>query len=127
ARALVEHLKYRSAGTVEYLVDKETGQVIFLEMNARIQVEHPITEEAFGIDLVAAQLLLALGKDPNLPVVNPVPDATAMQIRINAEDHQKNFMPSPGVVENISFPGGPGIRVDTHVYPGYTIPPYYDS
>ena len=127
ARSLVETLKYRGAGTVEFLVDKQSGDVVFLEVNARIQVEHPITEEAYGVDLVAAQLQLALGQEVELPDVAPVPAAAAFEIRINAEDPDNNFMPSPGTIQVAHFPSGPGIRVDSHVYDGYRFPPYYDS
>ncbi|MDV8022723.1 acetyl/propionyl/methylcrotonyl-CoA carboxylase subunit alpha [Rhodococcus sp. IEGM 1330] len=127
SRALVEALRYRGAGTVEFLVDIESGDVVFLEMNARIQVEHPVTEEAFGIDLVAAQLRLALGQDPQLPNVPPVPSSAVIELRINAEDPNNDFRPSPGVIEHVSWPVGPGVRVDTHVFDGYAFPPFYDS
>jgi len=127
SRALVRALQYRGAGTVEFLVDTESEDVVFLEMNARIQVEHPVTEEAFGIDLVAAQLRLALGKDPQLPDVPPVPPAVAIEVRINAEDPDNYFRPNPGLVTDVHWPDGPGIRVDTHIREGYAFPPFYDS
>ncbi|MFD3582277.1 biotin carboxylase N-terminal domain-containing protein [Streptomyces sp. NPDC058683] len=127
SRALVRALRYRGAGTVEFLVDTESEDVVFLEMNARIQVEHPVTEEAYGIDLVAAQLRQALGRDPELPDVPPVPPATAIELRINAEDPDDGFRPNPGVIDRVRWPAGPGIRVDTHVEDGYAFPPYYDS
>lgn len=127
ARSLVEHLKYRGAGTVEYLVDTESDAIIFLEVNARIQVEHPVTEEAYGIDLVAAQLRLALGIDPGLPTVEPTPSSSVIEIRVNAEDPDSGFSPKPGRVTEFRVPQGPGIRFDTHLYAGYDIPPYYDS
>lgn len=127
SRALVKALSYRGAGTVEFLVDTESEDIVFLEMNARIQVEHPVTEEAFGIDLVAAQLRLALGQDPGLPDVPPVPGAAVIELRINAEDPDNDFRPSPGVIDRVVWPTGPGLRVDTHVYDGYPFPPFYDS
>ncbi len=127
SRALVKALKYRGAGTVEFLVDTETEDVVFLEVNARIQVEHPVTEEAFGIDLVSAQLRLALGQDPELPDVGPVPHAVAMEIRINAEDPNADFMPNSGTISSVSWPRGPGIRIDTQIVEGYKFPPFYDS
>jgi acetyl-CoA carboxylase biotin carboxylase subunit len=127
SRALVEALKYRGAGTVEFLVDTETEDVVFLEVNARIQVEHPVTEEAFGVDLVAAQLRLALGLDPELPEVGPVPPAAVIELRINAEDPETDFMPNSGTISQLSWPRGPGIRIDTHIEEGYAFPPFYDS
>ncbi|TFD46947.1 ATP-grasp domain-containing protein [Cryobacterium frigoriphilum] len=127
SRALVKALRYRGAGTVEFLVDTESDDVVFLEMNARIQVEHPVTEEAFGIDLVAAQLRLALGLDPQLPDVPPVPPVVAIEVRINAEDPDQDFRPNPGLISRVEWPVGPGIRVDTHIENGYQFPPFYDS
>lgn len=127
SRRLVAALRYRGAGTVEFLVDTETDDVVFLEVNARIQVEHPVTEEAFGVDLVAAQLLLALGKDPQLPEVGPVPPVSVIELRINAEDPHNDFMPNAGTLTEVSWPRGPGIRIDTQVETGYNFPPYYDS
>lgn len=127
SRALVRELRYRGAGTVEFMVDTRSEDVIFLEMNARIQVEHPVTEEAFGIDLVAAQLRLALGLDPELPQLPPVPPAAAIEVRINAEDPLQGFRPAPGRIDTVTWPRGPGIRVDTHLENGYAFPPYYDS
>jgi len=127
AAALVRELRYAGAGTVEFLVDTESDDVVFLEMNARIQVEHPVTEEAYGIDLVAAQLLLALGRPTGLPDVPPVPPAAVIECRINAEDPLHDFRPTPARFGPITWPAGPGIRVDTHVEPGYAFPPFYDS
>ena len=127
ARALVETLRYRGAGTVEFLADTLTDDLVFLEVNARIQVEHPVTEEAYGIDLVAAQLRLALGRDPQLPDVPPVPHSAVIELRLNVEDPHDGFRPSPGTIDRADWPRGPGIRVDTHVYDGYRFPPYYDS
>jgi acetyl-CoA carboxylase biotin carboxylase subunit len=127
SRALMQALAYRGAGTVEFLVDTESEAVVFLEVNARIQVEHPVTEEAYGIDLVAAQLRLALGWDPELPDVPPVPPATVIELRINAEDPENDFRPSPGTISQVRWPTGPGIRVDTQLESGYRFPPFYDS
>jgi acetyl-CoA carboxylase biotin carboxylase subunit len=127
SRALVTVLRYRGAGTVEFLVDTESEDVIFLEVNARIQVEHPVTEEAFGVDLVAAQLLLALGRDPQLPDVGPVPPAAVIEMRINAEDPNADFQPNSGDITRLVWPQGPGIRIDTFVEDGATVPPFYDS
>lgn len=127
SRALVEKLAYRGAGTVEFLVDTTSEDVVFLEVNARIQVEHPVTEEAFGVDLVAAQLRLALGQDPELPDVPPIPNSSVIELRINAEDPAQDFRPNPGLIQKVQWPRGPGIRVDTHVYDGYRFPPFYDS
>ena len=127
SRSLVEALKYRGAGTVEFLVDTQSDDVVFLEVNARIQVEHPVTEEAFGVDLVAAQLLLALGEDPALPDLPPTPSSAVIELRINAEDPGLDFRPDPGMIESIDWPRGPGIRVDSHIRDGYLFPPFYDS
>ncbi|GAA1032206.1 acetyl-CoA carboxylase biotin carboxylase subunit [Virgisporangium ochraceum] len=131
ARRLAEHLRYRGAGTCEFLVDAasphDPATVVFLEMNARIQVEHPVTEEAFGIDLVAAQLLLAAGRPHGLPEVPPVPPAHVVECRLTAEDPWHDFRRSPGRITRLDLPRGPGVRVDTHVYESYLFPPYYDS
>jgi acetyl-CoA carboxylase, biotin carboxylase subunit len=127
SRALVEALQYRGAGTVEFLVDTESDDIIFLEVNARIQVEHCVTEEAFGIDLVAAQLRLALGRDPELPDVAAVPAVAVIELRVNAEDPNEDFRPNAGMLEKVVWPKGPGIRIDTQIESGYSFPPYYDS
>lgn len=127
AAALVHALRYRGAGTVEFIVDATSGEAVFLEVNARIQVEHPVTEEAYGIDLVKAQLLLALGRDPELPDVAPTPPLTAMEVRVNAEDPFTGFRPQPGTIGAIRWPRGPGIRIETVIEPGYVFQPYYDS
>src|SRR4029453_10148659 len=123
AADLVRELRYRGAGTVEFLVDTESNPptdddaatVVFLEVNARIQVEHPVTEEAYGVDLVAAQLRLALGQPHGLPTDLPDPACHVLECRLNAEDPTDDFRPSPGRITTASFPRGPGIRVDTHV------------
>jgi len=120
-------LQYRGAGTVEFLVDSERSEFYFLEMNARIQVEHPVTEAVTGLDLVAEQIAIAEGR--------PLRDLSrefehgghAIECRINAEDWLDDFRPSPGTVQSAVFPAGPGIRVDTHVQAGAQVPPYYDS
>ena len=120
-----QHVNYESAGTVEFLLDKE-GNFYFIEMNTRIQVEHPVTEEIFFYDLIKEQIKIAAG----IPVSgrNYFPkNRYAMEVRINAEDPYNNFMPSPGQITNFHKPGGHGVRVDTHAYAGYIIPPYYDS
>ncbi|MGY1602262.1 acetyl-CoA carboxylase biotin carboxylase subunit [Geodermatophilus sp. SYSU D00815] len=127
AADLVRELHYRGAGTVEFLVDTESDAVVFLEVNARIQVEHPVTEEAYGVDLVAAQLRLALGEPHGLPADLPEPTSHVLECRLNAEDPHAGFRPSPGRVTAVRFPRGPGIRVDTHVTDGYLFPPFYDS
>src|SRR6267378_410963 len=117
-------VKYEGVGTVEFLVDKHRN-FYFMEMNTRIQVEHPITEEVINYDLIREQILVAAG----VPISgkNYFPQLHAMECRINAEDPFNGFRPSPGKITNFHSPGGHGIRVDTHVYAGYTIPPNYDS
>src|ERR1700723_3002649 len=116
---------YHNAGTVEFLMD-EDGKLYFIEMNTRIQVEHPVTEMVTGVDLVKAQLLVASGERLPYEQSDVQFRGHAMECRINAED-PKTFMPSPGPIRLWHAPGGPGIRVDSHVYSGYNVPPYYDS
>jgi acetyl-CoA carboxylase biotin carboxylase subunit len=127
SRALARALRYRGAGTVEFLVDTLSDDVVFLEVNARIQVEHPVTEEAFGVDLVAAQLRLALGRPHGLPEPPPLPPAAAIELRINAEDPAADFRPNAGRIGEVRWPTGPGIRIDTQIASGSDFPPYYDS
>jgi acetyl-CoA carboxylase biotin carboxylase subunit len=127
ALALAKSLRYRGAGTVEFLVDIESQAIVFLEMNARIQVEHPVTEEAFGVDLVAEQLRLALGMALTLPKEPMQASGHVIECRINAEDPAADFRPQPGRLTKLRFPAGPGIRIDTHAFEGYLFPPYYDS
>ena len=117
---------YENAGTIEYLVDKH-GDFYFMEMNTRIQVEHPVTEEAYGCDLVREQILIAAGEHLSQHVAEAVPRSHAIECRINAEDPDNNFQPSPGTIDLYYAPGGRGVRIDSHVYSKYTIPPYYDS
>ena len=119
-----EYIGYEGVGTIEFLVDKHRN-FYFMEMNTRIQVEHPITEQVIDFDLVFEQIKVAAG----VPIlgVNYVPKLHSIECRINAEDPYNGFRPSPGRINNLHVPGGHGVRVDTHVYAGYTIPPNYDS
>lgn len=119
-------VNYISAGTIEFLLDQEKN-FYFMEMNTRIQVEHPVTELITGIDLIKEQIRIASGERINLSQDNVQIKCAALECRINAEDYENNFQPSPGRIETIIFPGGPGVRLDTHIYPGYEISPYYDS
>jgi acetyl-CoA carboxylase, biotin carboxylase subunit len=121
------HLGYRGAGTVEFLVDPSSESFYFLEMNARIQVEHPVTEAISGIDIVAEQIWIAEGNPLRLAQDDVALVGHAIECRINAEDWADGFRPSPGTVTAAVFPAGPGIRVDTHVQPGSVVPPWYDS
>ena len=119
-----EYIKYEGAGTVEFLVDKHRN-FYFMEMNTRIQVEHPITEQVIDYDLIREQIMVAAG----IPISgkNYLPELHAIECRINAEDPYNDFRPSPGKITTLHMPGGHGVRLDTHVYSGYTIPPNYDS
>ncbi len=117
---------YESAGTLEFLLDRE-GKVHFIEINCRIQVEHPVTEAITGIDLIAQQIRLASGQPLELRQADIEFRGHAIEFRINAEDAGDNFSPQTGVIDELQLPGGPGVRVDTHIYPGYEVPPYYDS
>ncbi|MFD0977296.1 acetyl-CoA carboxylase biotin carboxylase subunit [Salinimicrobium gaetbulicola] len=119
-----EYIKYEGAGTVEFLVDKHRN-FYFMEMNTRIQVEHPITEQVIDYDLIREQILVAAG----IPISgkNYFPQLHSIECRINAEDPYNDFRPSPGRITNLHAPGGHGVRIDTHVYSGYVIPPNYDS
>ncbi len=123
---IAKEAHYTNAGTVEFIVDGD-GNYYFLEMNKRIQVEHPITEEVTGIDLVRYQIMLAMGEPLRLSHSDVRIRGHAIECRINAEDPFDDFRPSPGRIEMYYQPGGRGVRVDTHVYAGYTIPPTYDS
>ena len=117
---------YKNAGTIEFLVDKDKN-FYFMEMNTRIQVEHPITEEVSGVDIVKEQLKIAAGEKLDFTQEDIKLSGHAIECRINAENPEMNFMPSPGVIDGLFIPGGPGIRIDTAVYQGYEITPYYDS
>jgi acetyl-CoA carboxylase biotin carboxylase subunit len=126
ARNVAVAVKYVTVGTVEFLVDKK-GHFYFMEMNTRIQVEHPITEMITGIDLVKEQIKLAAGEKLSVVSEKVKILGHAIECRINAEDPDKDFIPSPGKIGKLYLPGGPGIRIDTHIYSGYAIPPFYDS
>ena len=117
---------YESAGTLEFLLDKE-GNFYFIEINCRIQVEHPVTEMLTGLDLIAEQIRLAAGEPLAFTQEQVRLDGHAIEFRINAEDPGDNFSPQTGVVDELQLPGGPGVRVDTHLYAGYEVPPFYDS
>ena len=121
------HIGYRSLGTVEFLVDVERGEFYFLEMNARIQVEHPVTEAITGLDLVALQISIAQGEALPMSQANITLTGHAIECRLNAEDIAHDFMPSPGRITQAWFPSLPGLRVDTHVDSGAMISPFYDS
>ena len=127
AVTLARSIGYRSAGTIEFIYDNDSSEFYFLEMNTRIQVEHPVTEMITGVDLVAQQLRIARGE--SLPFDQPDITFTghAIECRINAESPQQGFRPCPGRIVDWQAPHGPAIRVDTHCYPGYFVPPYYDS
>ncbi len=124
ALKIVDHIKYIGAGTVEFLVDKYNN-FYFMEMNTRIQVEHTVTEQITNEDLIKSQILVASGE--KLSIKNYQPQGWSIECRINAEDPYNNFMPNPGKINSLHFPGGLGVRVDSHIYQGYQIPPYYDS
>ena len=119
-----KYIKYEGAGTIEFLVDKHK-KFYFMEMNTRIQVEHPITEQVIDFDLIREQILVASGE--KISGKNYFPKMHSIECRINAEDPFNDFRPSPGKIETLHFPGGHGVRLDTHVYSGYSIPPHYDS
>ena len=119
-------INYHSLGTMEFLLD-EDGNFYFMEMNTRIQVEHPVTEWVTGIDLVKMQILIAVGEKLSHTQEEINFKGHAIEVRVNAEDPDNGFIPNPGKIEFLHFPGGPGVRIDTHIYQGYTIPPYYDS
>ncbi len=123
---LATTVAYEGAGTLEFLVD-DKGGYYFMEMNTRIQVEHTVTEEVYGCDLVKEQILVAAGEPMRQHVAEAQPHQHAIECRINAEDPDKNFQPSPGRIALYYAPGGRGVRVDSHAYSGYVIPPYYDS
>ena len=120
-------IDYVSAGTVEFLYDQQNERFYFMEMNTRIQVEHPVTEMVTGIDLIKEQIRIAAGEKLKIQQDNIQLKGWCIECRINAEDYQNNFLPCPGKIETLVLPGGPGVRLDTHIYPGYKISPFYDS
>lgn len=124
---LAKSVGYRGAGTMEYLYDEDTREFFFIEMNTRIQVEHPITEMITGIDLVGEMIRVAQGEPLRFRQGDIAIRGVAIECRINAEDPDQGFMPSPGRISEFRAPMGPGVRMDTMLYPGYTVPPYYDS
>ena len=126
AVAAAKSINYEGAGTVEFLLDRQ-GNFYFMEMNTRIQVEHPVTEIVTGMDLISEQLRIAGGEKLHLSQEEIKIEGHAIECRINAEDPSHNFRPSPGKITGWLPPGGPGVRVDSHVYTGYDIPPFYDS
>ena len=127
AIALCDEIGYRSAGTVEFLVDAASDEFFFIEMNTRIQVEHPVTEAITGVDLIAEQLRIAGGEPLALRQEDIAPRGCAIELRINAEDPANNFTPSPGPLDRVVLPAGPWVRVDTWMEPGGEVPPFYDS
>ena len=127
AVALARQVEYSGAGTVEFLYDDDSGEFYFIEMNTRIQVEHPVTEYILGIDLVAEMISIAAGEPLALSQSDLAINGHSIEVRINAEDPANDFMPFPGTVEQLCIPDGPGVRVDHMLYPGYAISPFYDS
>lgn len=127
AISAAKSINYRNAGTVEFILDLNTKKFYFMEMNTRIQVEHPVTEMITGIDLIKAQIRIAAGEKLWIKQKDVKMKGHAMEFRINAEDPDKNFAPSPGRIDGYIAPSGPGVRVDSHLYTGYEIPPFYDS
>jgi len=127
ALALARHIGYENAGTVEFVLEPESGCFYFIEMNTRIQVEHPVTEMLTGLDLVAEQLRIAAGEPLQLTQADVRIAGHALECRINAEAPDEGFRPSPGVIGEWATPSGEGIRVDTHMFPGAAVPPSYDS
>ncbi len=123
----IEAVKYRNAGTIEFLFDQKTQQFYFMEMNTRIQVEHPVTERVTGIDLIKEQIRVAAGEKLSFRQKDVQINGHAIEFRVNAENPYKDFAPSPGKIEFLHMPAGPGVRVDSHAYSGYVIPPHYDS
>ncbi|MBD3223257.1 MAG: acetyl-CoA carboxylase biotin carboxylase subunit [Caldithrix sp.] len=119
-------IQYEGAGTIEFLLDKDKN-FYFMEMNTRIQVEHPVTEMVYDRDLLKEQIRMAAGEDIELKQKDIYPEGHAIECRINAEDWERNFMPNPGEIKTFHIPGGPGVRIDSHAYERYHIPPYYDS
>ncbi|AOJ05672.1 MULTISPECIES: acetyl-CoA carboxylase biotin carboxylase subunit [Burkholderia] len=127
ATRLARQVGYRSAGTLEYLFDESRSEFYFIEMNTRIQVEHPVTEAITGVDLVREMLRIADGEPLRFAQDDIVLRGAALECRINAEDPVHDFRPNPGRIDELVWPAGPGVRIDTLLYPGYTVPPFYDS
>ena len=127
AATLARSIGYRNAGTIEFIYDNDTSDYYFLEMNTRIQVEHPVTEMITGVDLVAQQLRIARGEALPFKQSDITFTGHAIECRITAESPQHGFRPCPGLISTWQGPTGPGIRLDTHCYSGYFVPPYYDS
>jgi acetyl-CoA carboxylase biotin carboxylase subunit len=127
AMKAVDAVKYRNAGTIEFLYDRQSDEFYFMEMNTRIQVEHPVTEEITGTDLIKEQIRVAAGEKLSFSQKTLTVKGHAIEFRVNAENPYRDFTPSPGRITFLKQPGGPGVRVDSHVYNGYDIPPYYDS
>ncbi|MFM0342149.1 acetyl-CoA carboxylase biotin carboxylase subunit [Paraburkholderia fungorum] len=127
AVSLTRNANYCGAGTIEFVVDQRDNRYFFLEMNTRIQVEHPVTEMVTGFDLVAEQIRVAAGLPMSFTQDDVKLQGHAIECRINAEDPERNFLPRPGLISHWEVPDGEGIRVDSHCYSGYTVPPYYDS
>ncbi len=126
ATKAAESINYKNVGTIEFLVDQDEN-FYFIEINTRIQVEHPVTEMVTGIDLIKEQIKLAAGEKINNDLNTSKPYGKAIEFRINAEDPDKNFTPSPGKITDYFTPGGPGVRIDTFIHSNYTVPPFYDS
>ena len=124
---ITQAIKYENVGTVEFILDQDKGSFYFLEMNTRIQVEHPVTEMTTGFDLVQEQIRVAQGEPISFSQSQVVPRGHAIECRINAEQPRDDFRPSPGRVTRWEPPEGTGIRVDSHCYAGYVVPPFYDS
>lgn len=126
AISFIKEINYTNAGTLEFLLSPD-GKFYFIEMNTRLQVEHPVTEMVTGVDIVKEQIRIAAGEKLGLSQKDIRLPSFAIEFRVNAEDPPKSFLPSPGTITSLIFPSGPGVRVDSHIYQGYTIPPYYDS
>jgi acetyl-CoA carboxylase biotin carboxylase subunit len=127
ATTLARETGYRNAGTIEFIVDRDENRFYFLEMNTRIQVEHPVTEMITGVDIVREQIRIAAGERLSVSQEEVRFEGHAIECRINAESPEQGFRPSPGRIRLWKEPSGNGVRVDTHCYPGYLVPPYYDS
>lgn len=123
---IAKQVGYESVGTIEFIVDK-AGNFYFIEMNTRLQVEHPVTEFVTGIDIVKEQIRIGYGQELSFKQEDIILKGHAIECRINAEDPANNFCPSPGIIKNLVLPGGNGVRLDTHIYNNYQVPPYYDS